>query len=183
MRLVSRFFQSLLAVTVLIAGLWFGPSAAAADRVVLKYKMFRGSVSVSELAAFANSGKASPMLQLYLKASGQDPDVVQTVLKQKVDVDAKTADRLLNNPVSTLLLDQVGQVVHPPDGEAAGEAMQTALLKTAEQDSKVSLIGIIENYPASKVEVEGEQVIKLNSKISSISSGAKSIKDRLTDLF
>jgi Alpha/beta hydrolase of unknown function (DUF1400) len=182
MRFLNRFFQSFLAVTVLVASLWFGPSAVAADRVVLKYKIFRGSIAVSELADFASSGKASPMLQLYLKASSQDPDVVRTVLMQKVDVDTQMANRLLDNPVSELLLDQVGQVVHPPNDSDSGEAMQTALLKAAKQDSQVSLIGIIENYPTSKVEVEGEQIIKLNAKISSIRSGAQSLKDKLTDL-
>ncbi len=180
---LNRFCQLILAVTILIGSFLPGPSAVAADQVALKYKVFRGSVSVSELAEFADSGKAPPMLQLYLKASGQDPDVIRTVLKQKVDVDAKTADRLLDNPVSALLLDQVGQVVHPPDDADAGEALQTALLKTAEQDNQASLIGIIENYPASKVEVEGEQIIRLNAKISSIRSGAKNLKDKLTNLF
>ena len=48
-------------------------SASAADQVVLKYRIFRESISVEELTTFAETGELSRSLRLNFALARQDP--------------------------------------------------------------------------------------------------------------
>jgi hypothetical protein len=135
--LLVRQLFAYIGVTVITFG--FSAEVLAAEKVVLKYKLFRGSLSVADLTTFAQTGDASPALQSYLSVSGQNPENVRNVLTQNINVNVVTLDRLLSNPVGNLVLDRVGSAVQTPANVENRKALRSALLLSASRDSQVSL--------------------------------------------
>jgi hypothetical protein len=130
----------------------------AAERVVLKYRIFRESLSVEELSTFAETGKLSRSLQVNLALARQDPKLIRKYLSQPVKVDPVILDRVLNSPVGNAILDQLSQVIHTPSQKANRQALRSALVLSANVDKQMTLIEIMQNYPTSAVEVDGERL-------------------------
>lgn len=163
-------FLPLRRASVLVAGLtillfsssmmlpWGVHQAIAAEQVVLKYRIFRESISVEELSAFAETGELSKSLRINLALARQDPKAVRRYLTEPVKVNLLLLDRLLNSPVGNLVLDQVSEVVHTPSGKADRQALRSALVISASRDSNISLIEVIQNYPTQAVQVEGDRL-------------------------
>lgn len=133
-------------------------SAFAADSMVLKYRIFRESVSVQELSTFAESGKLSNVLKINLALARQNPDAIRKSLTEAVTVNPVILDRVLNSLVGNVILDQISEVVHTPSPQADRQALRDALVLSTNKDRQISLIEIIENYPTSKIEVEGDRL-------------------------
>lgn len=133
-------------------------SVFAADSVVLKYRIFRESVSVQELSTFAKTAKLSNSLRINLALARQNPDAIRKYLTEPVTVNPVILDRVLNSRVGNVILDQISQVVHTPSRQADRQALRAALLLSTNKDRQISLIEIIENYPTSKIEVEGDRL-------------------------
>ena len=154
-------FLSLRRALVLIATasiLLSSTSAIAAERVVLKYRIFRDSISVEELSTFVDTGELSKSLRIKLALVRQDPKLFRRYLTQPVKVNPVLLDRLLNSRIGNVLLDEISQAVHTPSGRADRQALRSALIISASGDRQLTLIEILKNYPTSDVEVEGDQL-------------------------
>jgi hypothetical protein len=132
--------------------------AFAAERVVLKYRIIRESIAVKDLSSFAQTGKPSTSLRVYFALARQEPEKVRQYLTTPVKVSPLVVDRVLNSPVGNVLLDQISQVIHTPSRKADRQAMRSALLLSATKDGQISLIEVIENYPTTDVEVDGNRL-------------------------
>ncbi len=125
---------------------------------MLKYGIFRESLSVEEISTFAQTGEISPSLQINLALARQNPKAIRQYLTEPVKVNPVFLDRVLNSPIGNVILDQISQVIHTPSHRADRQAMRAALVLSASQDGQVSLIEIIENYPTKEVEVNGDRL-------------------------
>lgn len=67
-------------------------------------------------------------------------------------------DKVLNSTVGNAILDQLSQVIHTPSKKANRQALRSALLLSASKDEQMTLIEVIQNYPTSQVEVDGERL-------------------------
>lgn len=130
----------------------------AAEQVVLKYRIFRESLSVEELSTFAETGKLSSSLEANLALARQDPKVIRKYLSEPVKVNPVILDKVLNSPVGNAILDQLSQVIHTPSQKANRQALRSALVLSANVDKQMTLIEIMQNYPTSEVEVDGERL-------------------------
>ena len=133
-------------------------SALAADQVVLKYRIFRESISVEELTTFAETGELSTSLQINFALARQDPKVVRSYLTEPVKVNPVFLDRVLNSSIGNVVIDEVSQVIHTPSRRADRQALRSALVLSANRDGEITLIEIIQNYPTQEVEVEGDRL-------------------------
>jgi len=158
----------MFALVALISVFSCSTRADAADSVVLKYRFLRETVSVRELATFARSGELSAKLRFYLKLAGRDPAQLRRALTQEVPVNPNLLSRVLNNPVGGVMLDQVSQVVHTPTNRANRESLRGAIVTSALSDSKITLIETLENYPTPEVHVEGDRVVEVAQKFSTV---------------
>lgn len=129
----------------------------AAERVVLKYRVFRESIAVEDLAKFARTGETSPDLRVNLALARQDPQKIRQSLTNTIAVDPILLDRILNNAVGEVLLDEIGKTVHPPSRQANRQALRAAIILSA-RDRQLSLLEILQNYPTTDVEVEGDRL-------------------------
>jgi hypothetical protein len=154
------------ALAFLTAGVTFYCStpALAAEQVVLKYRVFRESIAVEDLTTFARTGEMSTDLRVNLALARQDPQKTRQYLTGTVTVDPILLDRVLNNPVGEFLLDEIGKSVHPPSRQANRQALRAAVSLSA-RDRQLSLLEILQNYPTTEVEVEGDRLEAVYSQL------------------
>lgn len=143
-------------------------AAYAAEQVILKYGSFSGSISVQELSQFVETGKTTPTLRNYLQVAQQDPALARKALKSGIKADKALLDNLLSSWAGPILIDQVGEVVHPSAKELDEQALRTALSKSISQDGEVTLLGAIRNYPHSSVEIEGDRIIAVYERLTNL---------------
>ncbi|MEA5601148.1 alpha/beta hydrolase [Nostoc sp. UHCC 0252] len=143
-------------------------NANAAEQVILKYGTFQGQVSVQELTQFTETGKTTPTLRGYLEAAQQDPAVARKALKAPIKADAAFLDSLLSSWAGPILINQIGEVVRPPAGELNQQALRSALGKSIQQNGEVTLLGAIQNYPSTSVELEGDRLISVYERLSNL---------------
>ncbi len=183
MPLNKRFLIPLICFGATVSTLCSSFSAVAADKVILKYGAFRGSIPTSDLTDLVETGRTSQSLGSYLNISRQKPENVRNLLAREVNVNVVTLDRVLDNPLGELALDQVGLAVHPPLNSASRQAIRSALISSASRDSKVSLIEIIQSYPTPVVEVEGNRIAKVYRQISAVGGPIRKVADDLIRSF
>src|SRR5579883_2220000 len=150
-------------------------SAHAAEKVVLKYGILQESLSVAELSTFAETGEASPALASYIKLAGKKPDEVRDALNKQVKVSPVVLDQALNSPVGEAILDEMGKTVHTATDTANRQALRSALVLSASDDGKISLIEAIQKYPTPAVEVEGDRLVNTALKLSELEGGIRKI--------
>ena len=148
--------------------LLLSPSALAAERVVLRYRMFQRSVPVEDLTTFVETGETTRQLRSYFRLSGQDPERIRRALANEVEVDVVPLDRVLNSFLGDAILDQMGGFVHTPSGTADREALRSALILSASDDNRISLIEVIQNYPTRELHVNGNRIVATYRQIQNI---------------
>lgn len=151
--------------------------AQAAEKVVFKYGILRESVTTQELQDFATGGKPSAGLADYIRKAGGDPRGVQTTLTQPVRVNARLLDRVLNSTLGNAVLDQVGEAIHPPAQSASRQALRAAIVLSATPDNQVSLLEIIQNYPTSEVQVDGDLLATAYGRIHDLAQQVQKLGD------
>ncbi|MHC5855620.1 alpha/beta hydrolase [Nostoc sp.] len=169
-RLNSRKFAKLLTQTVALGVgaivLFSTTNANAAEQVILKYGTFQGQISVEELSQFTETGKTTPTLTAYLQAAKQDPALARKALKAPIKADPGFLDSLLSSWAGPILVNQIGEVVHPPTGQLDQQALRSALSASIKQKGEVTLLGAIQNYPNTSVELEGDRLISVYERLS-----------------
>jgi hypothetical protein len=129
----------------------------AAEQVVLKYRIFRQSLSVRELTTFAQTGKLSSALRVNLALARQDPQKIRQYLTATVTADPLLLDRVLNSPVGEVVLDEISKTIHTPSRQADRQALRAAIVLSA-RDRQLSLLEILQHYPTTVVEVDGDRL-------------------------
>ncbi len=150
--------RRVLVLVGIICLLFLSTPAFAAERVVLKYSIFRESLSVEELSTFAQTGELSGSLKVNLALARQDPKTIRQYLTKPVKVNPVFLDKVLNSQIGNIILDRISQVTYTPSQRANRQALRAALVLSANQDGQVSLIKIIKNYPTNEVEVDGDRL-------------------------
>jgi hypothetical protein len=74
-------------IITFLAILCSGPTAWAAERVLLNYRGFSRTVAVQDLATLAESGEAPDNLASLLNAAGQRPEQLRSLLTNSLTAD------------------------------------------------------------------------------------------------
>ncbi|WP_044196091.1 alpha/beta hydrolase [Oscillatoria acuminata] len=141
-------------------------SATAAEQIILKYGPMRAPVSVADLSRFAQTGDMSFALRSYMGLSNQNPDEVRTHLNRSISVSPRFLDRALNNRLGKRVLDEMGEMIQTPSGQLGGQALRASLILSAAEDGQISIVELIENYPAQTIEVDVQSLIRVYNKLS-----------------
>lgn len=175
MRFSRVLLHSSLLLTVSVGTLLYSTVGQAAEKVTLRYGIFQESISVAELASFAETGNPSPTLAAYMKLANKKPEEVRDALNKQVNISAVVLDHALNNAIGERVLDEVGTTIHTATNTANRQALRSALVLSASDDGKVSLIEAIQKYPTQEVEVEGDRLVDTALKLSELESGLRKI--------
>lgn len=169
-----------LAVGVGIA--FYSNAAAAAEKVVLKYTIIQMTIPVSELENFTKTGQMSPALEMLLGKANKNPETVRRALKKPVKVNKGFLEQALNSQPGKMILDEVGQVIHPPSQGADREALRSALVLSASQDNEITVMEMIKNYPTDEVHVEGDRLVEAYGKVASLAEQLNGATEQLQDV-
>lgn len=172
---------SLVCLTSVAGACLYSSDALAAERVVLKYGIFRQSVSVADLTAFAESD--DPSLAERYRISEKDSQQVRTALTKQIPIDAQLLDRGLNNPLGDRLLDEIGQSIQAPSDEASRAAMRSALVLAASDDGKLSLLEVIQKYPTRDVYVDAKRLSRTYNRIAEFQGQIRKVLGGVVDWF
>jgi hypothetical protein len=154
-----------LALTAVLSS---AKAAEAAQTVVLKYSIFRESISVAQLSKFIKTGELSPSLRAYLNMANQKPEKLRQVLAKEVDVNPTLLSQALNSLPGEILLDFVSEVIQTPSGRASRQSLRGALVTSALADGNVSLMEVLENYPTSEIHVEGDRLVEIYNSLNKV---------------
>jgi hypothetical protein len=132
--------------------------AWAAERVLLKYRGFSRAVAVQDLATLAETGETPDELAGLLDMAGQPPEGLRSLLTESIETNPLILDRALNSYPGEWVLDQLGDAIHPPAGQASRQALRSAIVLSATDDGELTLLEILENYPTPEVVLEGDKI-------------------------
>lgn len=139
----------------------------AAEKIVLRYGIFRRSVPVSDLTEFAETGEPSRRLNRYLRMADEDPERFRQFLIEETPADPKTMNRLLASPAGDVLLDKLSEYLYTPEQDDR-EALRVALTTAAENDSKISFLEVLQTYPAEEAHINVRRAIDTYRQIAAV---------------
>ncbi len=157
------------------------PTAEAADKVVVRYGILRQSLSVAELAAFAEKGEMSRKVERYLGMTKSDPAEIRQILTKPIDISGGTVSTALNNPLGDRMLDELGRMIQTPENEDKSnrDALRTAVIQSAAKDNQVSILEIIQNYPADEIHLDAKRIIKTYNTLAKYQKPIEGILNNL----
>lgn len=156
--------------------------AEASEQVIMNYQIFQRSVSVSELATFAETGELSNQLEAYMDTAELDPDNLRRTLTTPVPVEEIFLDRVLNSQMGEAILDRLSLAVHTPSHQGSRLALRSALILSASDDGQITLMETIEKYPTQQVHVEGDRLQDAYNQLTRLARPIQGILNIL-DLF
>ncbi|MGB3767386.1 MAG: alpha/beta fold hydrolase, partial [Phormidesmis sp.] len=135
----------------------------ASDRIVLKVGPLRQSIELRDLESFARTGEVPNSLRLYSGILSPD---VQRSLYQKLDLDPKMSDRIIEDVLDSangeLLLDALTRIA--PNMTLS--QLQGAIRLAATQADGLNVIGVLQAIPQETLEVDLTAAIGLISQLN-----------------
>jgi hypothetical protein len=165
----NRLWSLPLASAIVLAT---GAIGSAAETIILRYGVLGGSLPVTDLTNWVDRGELSDDLETYLLLSQQKPDKIRRLLSQSVPVSADWLDLSLRTDPGRTLLSAVGQVLQSPQSRDSAESLKTALLAAARDDGQLSLLEVLQDYPARELHVQVDRLNKLADTWQRLRGGA-----------
>lgn len=155
-----------LGLTALVTMALSAQAAWGAERVLLRYRGFSRAISVADLGTLAATGEASEPVARLLESADQRPEDLRSLLTRELSADPVVLDRALNSWPGEWVLDQLGSAIHPVSGSASRQALRSALVLSAADDNRLTLLEVLENYPTPEVVLEGEKIQSAYNRLS-----------------
>ncbi|MFM7424807.1 MAG: alpha/beta hydrolase [Elainella sp.] len=175
-----------LGLALILSGLiGLATRAEAAETVVLRYGIFRGSVPVADLNQFAETGEAKGRIRRYLRLADQQPEQFQRILTETAATNPKRLELFLASPAGDLVLDELGRYIYAPDSDNR-QNLRTAIAASA-VDQQLSLLEVLQNYPTEKVHINVRRAVSTYQRFAQVQSDIDSALgdgtvDRLREL-
>jgi hypothetical protein len=151
--------------------------APAAERVVLRYGVLTSSVAVTDLETLGRTGTAPAAIEAQLRATDSSPEEVQRALVKEVKINHVLLDRILNSPLGEGALDRIGEFIQTPTGGANRQALRSALVLSASDDGRLSLLETIQKYPTQEVHLDGMRLLKAYTALRKLEKQARQVED------
>jgi hypothetical protein len=145
-----------------------GKQVLAAEEIVFKQGIASHSVSMEDLDHFAATGEMSRSVRFLFDFTKQNPQIARRILVQEFPVETVMVSNLANSAPGEIILSGVSQIIYPKSDRASIEALRGALVVSASDDNKVSLIELFRNYPTQQMYVDGKILAKTAKNINNI---------------
>lgn len=163
---ISRQWRS--QIQIFGAGLAFGAllsfastQAIAAETLVVTYGGFSTSVDLADLEHLAETGEAPDSMKFYLGLANLEPETLQRLLNQKFNVSVEFVEDMIVAPGGQEILEQITKVLHTESGEGSEPALRATLVQSTVDDSQISLLELLQNYPTAQVYLNSRNLIQL----------------------
>jgi hypothetical protein len=179
--LPQRFYKFIalgMAVCLATTSLLFiqSPQTVVAQTVVQKVTLTYGpqqiSIPIEELETFAETGEASKVIRFITVFV--DRELFRTALTQKIPApNPLFLNDAMDFLVGELFLFEIGQVIHTPSRKNVIEALRASIGLSVLDDREISLLEVIEKYPAQELFIDAKQLSKASQYVTFLVSGAE----------
>lgn len=145
-----------------------GKQVLAAEEIVFKYGIASHSVSIEDLENFAATGEMSRSVRFLFDFTKQNPKIARRILVQEFPVETVLVSDLANSLPGEVVLSGVSRLIYPKSDRASIQALRGALVQSASDDNKVSLIELFGNYPTQQMYVDGKLLAKTAKDVNSM---------------
>jgi hypothetical protein len=179
--LPQRFYKFIalgMAVCLATTSLVFiqSPQAVVAQPVVQKVTLTYGpqqiSIPIEELETFAETGEASKVIRFITVFV--DRELFRTALTQKIPApNPLFLNDAMDFLVGELFLFEIGQVIHTPSRKNVIEALRASIGLSVLDDREISLLEVIEKYPAQELFIDAKKLNKASQYVNFLVNGAE----------
>ena len=159
--LKQKLSQWLTKSSVLLLGIGAGTllgssNALASEEIILSYSALGQSVSVQDLETFVETGEMSSSIRFLVDVTQQNPDDVRNALTKELGLSLTFLHDVLNSLPGEYALFQAGQIIHPKSkpNRALITSLRGALIISASDDDKISLLEFFQNYPTQQMYID-----------------------------
>lgn len=143
-------------------------STIAADQIILKYGIIRGSIPVQDLNIFCETGEVSNTLGYYLRWANQKQDNIEKTLCKQIPVNGVMLSKILNSPFGEVVLDLFAEVITTPSQKASRESLRGAVITSALKENNISILEVANNYPTQEVHINGDRLMEIYKQIEEV---------------
>jgi hypothetical protein len=156
-----------------------------AENIIIAVGPIRPSFAIQDLDRFVETGIVPSGWRFFFSVAGINAEEFRTALTTEVDIDVLFIDRRLNGLLGEYLLFQVGQVIHTPSEDANIQAIRSALIFSAVDDGRISLLEFLRNYPSTNIVIQGLNLARFGRALQNqglVTSQTAGLEDMLLEL-
>jgi hypothetical protein len=133
--------------------LFFADSAIAVETIQLQFQDSSVTVTLEEIRTFADTGEAGAELSAFIDGSEEIAEIVGTILTEEITLTPTFRERirldLQQSSLGQFLLTQISQFIQ---GSTELTALENAIQASLEDNNRLSILEIAENYTAPNVD-------------------------------
>lgn len=174
----SRLFLGLSSSLLIfgIQGLIHPAPGSAAETLKLKYGFFEPTLPVQDLRTYAETGKASPKLRLFLGLAGpQRQPLILTSLRRSVSVEPNRLAQMLETQRAQAALAGAAEATLRP-GPSGVQDLRSGLLQGATAADGLSLISFLEAYPRETIAIDVRKASELAQENQAVLQDLKALE-------
>lgn len=142
--------------------------AQAAERLYFNYSLFGFSITVDQLAAFAETGQPEGRLKdLLQQFSPERRAQIQAVLQARYPVDPVMVDRFGYTSSGKRLFQELGELVQSESRQNGGQGLRSAAILAADDPKGVSIISFLRQYPTD-IRIDIRRILRFVQQVSDI---------------
>lgn len=156
--------------------------SVAAEKIILTYGPWRGSVRVDSLATFAQDGTINNNLRFYLRRfSREQQDEFREALVKHIDVSPIVLSRFFNSQIGEDILTRVGRGITIQGGRNGKYALRAAIVQAAFEPEGLTLLNVLRKLPAN-MQLQGEFILELSNRIDRLIQATNFFTEKMAQL-
>ena len=152
--------------------------AFGAEKIVLTFGPIRQAINISDLEDFAKDGKTTPTLQQIIQFSKMDAQILRGLIGLEIGLKPAALARVVYSAPGEKITDEIGQVIRTQRRTEGGKALRAAVILSAGDDGKVSLLEVFKKYPLPEVYVD---VASLSAAVGKVQGLVGNLQTLLQD--
>jgi predicted dienelactone hydrolase len=129
--------------------------AIGAERISLSYGALRQTVSIGQLETYADTGKISDDLAMYVRlAPSEQLTRLRQILLLRIPVNTNRIAPFLSSPMGEQLLQHLASLIGHNASEFNSVALRAALMQAASDPDGLTLLNVLRQFPTEQVEID-----------------------------
>ncbi|WRH65066.1 MAG: alpha/beta hydrolase [Planktothrix sp. GU0601_MAG3] len=141
----------------------------AAERIAVRYNVGTVLIPIEDLATFARQGEISPVLSISEKIlSPEDIEKLRQLLVTPMTASPWSIQQFNDTTTGTVILTRFGNFIQTDNGENGFKALKTAINQASKLPGGLTLLGILENFPGNRIEIDLNFALQVIQDLSQI---------------
>lgn len=160
----------------LLASLFVGLPAQAAERVILDLAGLDLEISMAELEDFVYRNQTPSTLVFYTSFLDQQTvDRTKQLLAQKYALSANEITPVLQAPLIQDVFTWLGQMITTETGANGSDAIQTALLNAGQTNAEIDLLTVMRAFPDDTLRIDADRILDVLDQVGQLRQKTKAV--------